>query len=151
MTFKQKNTMVSLVNFVIILLFFLLRLTQLIQNDAFNQSNVSRLWFIIIALSIFVTIAATILTHIVFAIVEVARTGEKDIDIEDFADERDKLIDLKGTQITYTLSSSGVALAMLSYVLGQPPLTMFSLLIFFGVLAQIIGDSFRLLLYQRGV
>lgn len=151
MTFKQKNTIVSLVNFVIILLFFLLRLTQLIQNDAFNQSNVSRLWFIIIALSIFVTIAATILTHIVFAIVEVARTGEKDIDIEDFADERDKLIDLKGTQITYTLSSSGVALAMLSYVLGQPPLTMFSLLIFFGVLAQIIGDSFRLLLYQRGV
>jgi len=143
--------MVSLVNFVIILLFFLLRVTQLNQNNAFNQANVFRLWFIIIALSIFVTIAATILTHIVFAIIKTIKTGEKDIKIEDFADERDKLIDLKGTQITYTLSSSGVALAMLSYVFGQPPLTMFSLLIFFGVLAQIIGDSFRLLLYQRGV
>lgn len=151
MTFKQKNTMVSLVNFVIILLVFLLRITQLNQNDAFNQANVFRLWFIIIALSIFVTIAATILTHIVFAIIEAIKTGEKDIEIEDLADERDKLIDLKGTQITYTLSSSGVALAMLSYVFGQPPLTMFSLLIFFSVLAQIIGDSFRLLLYQRGV
>jgi hypothetical protein len=40
---------------------------------------------------------------------------------------------------------------MLTFVLGQPPLVMFALLIFFGILAQVIGDIFRLYLYRRGV
>jgi hypothetical protein len=39
---------------------------------------------------------------------------------------------------------------MLTFVLGQPPLVMFTLLIFFGVVAQIIGDGLRLYLYRRG-
>jgi hypothetical protein len=39
---------------------------------------------------------------------------------------------------------------MLTFVLGQPPLVMFSLLIFFGLLAQIIGDTSRMILYRRG-
>ena len=150
MTFKQKNIAVSLANFVLILLVFLVRTTQLNQNDAFTPTNVFRLWGVIIVLSIFVTIAATILTHIVFAVVEAIKTGDKNPDIEDFSDERDRLIDLKGTQVTHIISSSGIALAMLSYVLGQSPLVMFSLLILFGLLAQIAGDTFRLLLYQRG-
>jgi hypothetical protein len=39
---------------------------------------------------------------------------------------------------------------MLTFALGQPPLVMFTLLIFFGVVAQIIGDISRLYLYRRG-
>jgi hypothetical protein len=39
---------------------------------------------------------------------------------------------------------------MLTFALGQPPLVMFTLLIFFGVSAQIIGDILRLVLYRRG-
>jgi hypothetical protein len=39
---------------------------------------------------------------------------------------------------------------MLTFVLGQPPLVMFTLLIFFGVVAQILGDISRLVLYRRG-
>jgi hypothetical protein len=39
---------------------------------------------------------------------------------------------------------------MLTFVFGQPPLVMFSLLIFFGVLAQIVADIWRLSLYRRG-
>ena len=150
MTFKQKNITVSLVNFTLILGFFLLRVFQLVQNETFTAPNVFRLWGIIIALAIFVTIAATILTHVVSTLVEAIRTGDAKPDIEDFEDERDKLIDLKGTKITYSFSSLGVFFAMLTYVFGQPPLVMFSLLIFFGVLAQVVGDAVRLLLYQRG-
>ena len=150
MSFKQKNIMVSLVNFTFILVFYLIKVVQMLQNETFTAPNVFRVWGIIIALAIFVTIAATILTHIVSAIIEAVRTGNDDPDIEDFEDERDKLIDLRGTQITYSVSSFGVFFAMLTFVFGQPPLVMFSLLIFFGVLAQIIGDAVRLYLYQRG-
>lgn len=150
MSFKQKNSVVTLVNFSFILLFFLLRVIQLIRNDAFTASKLFWLWGIIIVLAIFVTVAATILTQIVTAIIEAIRTGKENPKIEDFEDERDKLIDLKGTQATYTASSLGSFIAMLSFVFGQPPLVMFSLLIFFGVLAQIIGDVRRLRLYQQG-
>ena len=151
MSFKQKNTIVTLVNFSLILMFYLLRMAQFIQNNNFTDDKVFRLWGIIIVLAVFVTIAATILTHIVSAIIEHARTGEAKPDLENFEDERDKFIDLKGTQVTYTASSIGVFLAMLTFVFGQPPLIMFSLLIFFGVLAQIIGDVTRLSLYKRGL
>jgi hypothetical protein len=39
---------------------------------------------------------------------------------------------------------------MLTFVFGQPPLVMFTLLIFFGLVAQIIGDISRLYLYRKG-
>lgn len=150
MSFQEKNITVSLVNFTLILGYFLIRILQLAATEAFTESNVFRLWVIIIVLAVIVTIAATVLTHIVSAVIEVIKTGEKEPKIEDFADERDKLIDLRGTRITYTVSSLGVLVAMLTFVFGQPPLVMFTLLIFFGVLAQIVGDVSRLLLYRRG-
>ena len=116
----------------------------------FRLTGVFRLWGIVIVLAIIFTIVATILTHIVSAIIEAIKTGSDDPEIEDFEDERDRLIDLRGTKVTYTISSIGVFLAMLTFVFGQPPLVMFTLLIFFGVVAQIIGDISRLILYRRG-
>ena len=150
MSFQQKNITVSLVNFSLILGLFLIRVLQMILNETFNSTNVFRLWGIIIVLAVVVTIFATILTHIVSAIIEATKTGEKEPDIENIADERDKLIDLRGTKITYSISSLGAFLAMLTFAFGQPPLVMFTLLIFFGVLAQVIGDISRLMLYRRG-
>ena len=101
-------------------------------------------------MAIFVTIAATILTHIVSAIIEAVITGEEEPEISDVTDERDRIIDLRGTRVTYSFYSFGVFVAMLTFVPGQPPLVMFTLLVFFGVLAQIIGDMARLVLYRRG-
>jgi len=150
MSFQQKNITVSLVNFSLILGFYLFRVFQMVQGGSFTSTNVFRLWGIVIALAIGVTIFATILTHILSAIIEAIRTGEENPKIEDFEDERDRLIDLRGTKVTYFVSSIGVFLAMLTFVLGQPPLVMFTLLIFFGVVAQIVGDISRLVLYRRG-
>ena len=150
MSFQEKNITVSLVNFSLILGFYLFRVFQMVQGGSFTSTNVFRLWGIVIALAIGVTIFATILTHILSAIIEAIRTGEENPKIEDFEDERDRLIDLRGTKVTYFVSSIGVFLAMLTFVLGQPPLVMFTLLIFFGVVAQILGDISRLVLYRRG-
>ena len=66
------------------------------------------------------------------------------------ADERDQLIDLRGTKVTHTVASLGTFVAMISFVFGQPALVMFALLIGAGVVAQIAGDMFRLTLYRRG-
>ena len=150
MSFQEKNIAVTLANFSLILIYFLARIGYMWATDTFEAGAVFRLWGIIIVLAIVVTILATILTHIVSAIIEAIRTGTDNPDIEDIQDERDQIIDLRGTKATYGVSSVGVALAMLTYVLDQPPLVMFSLLIFFGVVAQIVGDTTRLILYRRG-
>jgi hypothetical protein len=157
MSFQEKNIAVSLGSFSLILVIFIIRVLQLILTDNFTETNVFRLWGIVIVIAIVVTILATILTHILSAIFSAIdhyiKTGDENPDIEDIdhiSDERDKLIDLKGTRVTYTVSSIGVFLAMLTFVFGQLPLVMFTLLIFFGVLAQVIGDISRLLLYRRG-
>jgi hypothetical protein len=150
MSFKQRNITVTLVNFSLILLFYLARVIQLIESGNFTQGPLFRLWGIVIVLAVVVTIAATILTQIATAVVEAVKTGESNPKVEDLEDERDQLIDLKGTRITYTVSSLGGFVAMLSFVFGQPPLVMFALLIFFGVLAQVVGDIARLTFYRRG-
>jgi hypothetical protein len=150
MSFQQKNITVSLVNFSLILGFFLFRVIQMIQSDTFTSTNIFRLWGITIVLAIIVTIIGTILTHIFSAIFEAIRTGNEDPKIEDFEDERDKMIDLRGTRITYVVFSLGVFLSMLTFVFDQPPLVMFTLLILSGLVAQITGDVSRLALYRRG-
>jgi hypothetical protein len=156
MTFQEKNIVVSLGSFLLILGVYLVRLFQMLQGDGLNSTSVFRLWGTVIVLAIFFTIFATILTHIVSAIiqaiVQAIETGEKepDIEIDDLQDERDKLIDLRGTKVTHVVSSIGVGLAMLTYVLGQPPLVMFTLLIFVSIVAQILGDISRLVHYRRG-
>ncbi len=149
MSFQEKNIAVSLSTFTIILGFYLIRVFQLVQSESFNSTNVFRLWGIIAILAVIGTILATIFTHIAGGIVHKVRTNEEP-HIEDIQDERDQIIDLKGTRVAYTFSSIGVALSMLTFVFGQPPLVMFSLLIFFGVLAQVIADIWRLTLYRRG-
>lgn len=150
MSFQEKNITVSLVSFILILGFYLLRLFQIIQGEGLNSTNIFRLWGIVVVLAIIFTVVATVLTHVASAIIQIIETGEENPEIDDLADERDKLIDLRGTKITYTVSSIGVFFAMLTFAFGQPPLVMFALLIFFGVVAQIIGDISRLILYRRG-
>ena len=149
MSFQEKNITVSLSTFALILGYYTLRVFQLVQNDSFTSANIFRLWGFIIVLAVIGTIVATIFTHIAGGIVHRIRTNE-DPQIDGLQDERDQLIDLKGTRVAYTLSSLGVALSMLTFVLGQPPLVLFSLLIFFGILAQVIADLWRLNLYRKG-
>ena len=149
MSFQEKNIAASLSTFTVILGFYLIRIFQLVQSESFSSTNVFRLWGIVAILAVIGTILATIFTHIAGGIVHKVRTNE-DPHIEDIQDERDQIIDLKGTRVAYTFSSIGVALSMLTFVFGQPPLIMFSLLIFFGILSQVIADIWRLTLYRRG-
>ena len=122
----------------------------MIQGGNFEEANIFRLWGITIVLAVIVTIFATILTHIFSAIIQAIKTGEENPNVEDIEDERDKLIDLRGTKLTYVVSSLGVFFSMLTFVFGQPPLVMFTLLIFSGLVAQVTGDVRRLYLYRRG-
>ena len=150
MSFQEKNITVTLISFSLILIFYTTRVFQMAADGGLNSTDLFRLWGIVIVLSIIVTIIGMILTHIVSAIVIAIQTGDENPDIEDIKDERDELIDLKGTKITYTITSIGSFFAMITFVLGQSPLVMFALLVLFGLVAQVIGDVTRLVIYRRG-
>jgi len=149
MTYKERTITATLVSYSLILVFFLIRLFQIVLAGGFDTTNVFRLWGTTIALAIIVTILATILTHIGSSVIHAVKTKEQP-GIEDIQDERDASIDLRGTKVSYFTSMIGIPLSMLTYVLGQPPLVMFTMLIFFGIAAQILGDITRLYLYRRG-
>ena len=150
MSFQEKNITATLVSFSLILVFYTTKVFQMATEGGLNSTDLFRLWGITIVLSIIVTIIGMILTHIVSAIVIAIQTGDENPDIEDIKDERDEIIDLKGTKITYTITSIGSFFAMLTFVLGQSPLVMFALLVFFGLVAQVVGDVTRLVIYRRG-
>lgn len=149
-SFQEKNITVSLVIFSLILVFFLIRIFFLMQTDNFVPEKVFLLWGIIAILAVVVTIFATILTHIISLIIEGIRT-KKEPKVEDIQDERDQLIDLRGTKLTHQINSSAILLSMLTFVISRQPLVMFTMLIASGIVAQIIGDAYRLHLYQRGL
>jgi hypothetical protein len=149
MSFHQRTVTVSLVIFSLILGLVVIRVVKMIQTDTFTMENVVQLWGIVLVLAVIGTIVATILTQIGSGIVQAARTGEEP-KLDDIQDERDKIIDLRGTRVTYLVTSLGGFFAMLTFVLGQSPLVMFSLLLLFGVLGQVVGDLARLYLYRRG-
>jgi hypothetical protein len=133
----------------LILGFYLISLFQLVQGGILNSEHVFRLWGIVVVLATIGTVTIIIFTHIASNVIHTIKTN-KESHLKDIQDERDKLIELKGTNVAYRVSSIGVALSMLTLVLGQPPLVMFSLLIFSGIVAQISADLRRLYLYRRG-
>lgn len=149
MSYQEKNITVSLMSYILILGYYLVNLFQMYQGEGLNPAKVFSLWATVIIATIIVNIIASILANIVLSIVHAirTRTEEQERFIED---ERDKLIGLKGVNLSYITFSIGVFLAMLTFVFGQPPLVMFSMIVFFSLAAELIGDISQLYYYRRG-
>ena len=147
MSYEQRNIAVSLTISVLVLGYYIFRWVGMLSGGTFVAENVYRLWGVMIAISIAANIFGVIFTQIVSAIVYQIRTNKEEKFVKD---ERDQLIDLRGTRVAYLAFSLGVLVSMLSLVLGRPPLVMFSLLIFFGLVSQIAADVTRLVIYRRG-
>ncbi len=139
MSERKVTISVSLASTLLILGYYLIKLLPLFQQGDLTPDDVFRLAGIVIVASIVLNIAGNIITHIVINIIHAIQTrSEKEVRL--LEDERDKLIGLKGTQVSYIVFSLGVLVSMLTFVLGQPPLVMFSLIVFFSLLAEIIGN-----------
>lgn len=149
MSYQEKNITVSLMTFLLILGFYLVNLFQMFQGGGLVATRLFNLWAIVIVAGILVNIFASILTNIVLSIVHAIRTGTKESE-RFIEDERDQLIELKGTKSSYIVYSIGVLLSMLTFVFGQPPLVMFSMIVCSGLVAEIIGDLSQIYLYRRG-
>jgi hypothetical protein len=149
MSYQEKNITVSLVTHLLIVAYFLVNLFQMFQEGGLVSTRLFRLWAIVIIATIIVNMIGGILTDIVLSIVHAIRTGSAEKE-RLIADERDRSIELKGVKASYIAFSIGVLLSMLTFVFGQPPLVMFSLLVFFSIAAELMGDISQLYFYRRG-
>lgn len=148
MSYEEKNATVSLMNSGFILGFYLLRLWQMAQSGTMNEIAVYSLWATIIVVAIIASVAANVITQIVTGIIHTVRTDEEE---SYFTDERDRLIGLIGARNSGVALGIGVFIAMLTLVFNQPVLVMFNLLIFFMIVAEILGSLTRIYLYRRGI
>ena len=149
MSYQEKNITGSLVSHLLIVSYYLVSLFQMQQAGGLVSTRVFSLWAIVIVATIIATILGSILTNILLSIVHAIKTRSEQVE-KNIEDERDNLIGLKGSKVSYIAFSIGVLIAMLTFAFGQPPLVMFSLLILSSILAEIIGDISQLYLYRKG-
>lgn len=149
MAYEEKNITVSLVTHLLIAVYYVVNWLGIYQAGELSPNRLFGLWAIVIAASICSNIVASILTNIFLTIVEAIK-AKKYEEPRFTSDERDELISLKGTRLAYLIFSIGVFISIVVFAFGNPPLMMVSLIIFFGVFAQIAGDLLQIYLYRRG-
>jgi hypothetical protein len=149
MSYKEKSISISLVSYIMILGYYLIQVFQMIRGGGLVASRLFALWAVVIVSTILVNILGNILASIVLAIAHAIRTRSEQVE-KYVEDERDRLIDLKGSKIAYITFSIGVFIAMLAFILGQSALVMFALIVFFSSAAEIVGSISQIVQYRRG-
>ncbi len=94
-----------------------------------------------------VTIAAKIIIHIIFSISNTIATREKIPPM----DERDKLIELRSSQIGKYVFGLGFIASMATLVMGMSVNAMFIVIIASGILSEILDNGFQLYYFRKGI
>lgn len=148
MTYQEKKSIVTLASSILIFAVYCLCMIPRYPDGASDIAETFRYWGSFILYLTLISIAAHIVISIAFNIVFRMTTGEKE---PAFADELDKLIDLKAFRNSFLLFIIGFLAAMGALVIDQPASMMFILLIASGFLADLAGSATRLYHYRRGV
>lgn len=140
MSLREKTTWLSLALF---LFFFGAYYTLAFRAVLGNETSSDMLpgYFIITAGFVFVI---QTLLHLIRSIAFNREAGRGE-------DEREKLIELKATRMAYYVLIFGILVAILSNVSVASPLKTINILVFFFIVAQIIGFSVQLFYYRRGI
>ena len=144
---QEKQSIVSIIGSVLVIGFYSLYVYRhYIQTDPELLNNY-QFWGKSFLYLIPVAIVVQIVIQIVFAIANRIITQE---DMPDFADERDKLIELKSIRISHWIFIFGFMLAMGSLAMGMQPFVMFLTLISSGFLASLASEVAKIIYYRKG-
>lgn len=148
MSYQEKRSLVNLISSVLITaLYSAFMIQRYPQADAYSR-EVFYFWGTFFLILIPVSIVARILIYILFSIVNAIATREEDPPI---VDEREKLIELRGGQLSRYVFALGVMLAMGSLVVGLPPDAMFIILICAAVVSEIVSETAQFYFYRQGL
>lgn len=147
MSYHEKRAIVSMVTSVLITVGYSVYLyLRYLAGDG-ELINNPRFWGAAFLIFILVSIVANILITIAFIIYYRITEKEEEPSI---ADERDKLIALKGARNASYTFSIGVVLSMVALVVNLPLYVMFIGIVAAGLLSSVVDDLTQFLLYRRG-
>ncbi|WP_342431131.1 hypothetical protein [Neobacillus sp. FSL H8-0543] len=148
MTYQEKKSIVSVISAILIFVSFCLFMYPRYPGEGVESSVVFHYWGSFVLYLTLFSIVAHIVISIIFNIVFRMTTNEKE---PAFADELDKLIDLKAFRNSFFVFVVGFLFAMGSLVINQPLHVMFIILISAGFISDITGSVTKLYHYRRGV
>ena len=148
MTYQEKKSIVSLISAILIFGSYCLYMYPQYPEGGLESKETFRYWGSFVLILTLVSIVAHIMISIIFNIVFRITTREKE---PTFADELDKLIDLKAYRNSFFVFIIGFLLAMGSLVIYQPSHVMFMILIISGFISDVTGSVTKLYHYRRGV
>lgn len=148
MTYQEKKSIVSLISAILIFVAYCLYLYPQYPEGGLDTTETFRFWGSFVLILTLVSIVAHIIISIIFNIVFRITTREKE---PRFADELDKLIDLKANRNSFFVFIVGFLLAMGSLIIYQPSQVMFIILITSGFISDVTGSVTKLYHYRKGV
>jgi hypothetical protein len=148
MTYQEKKSIVSLISAILIFGLYSLYMYPQYPKGSVESIETFRYWGSFVLILTLVSIIAHIIISIIFNIVFRITTNEKE---PKFADELDKLIELKAFRNSFFLFILGFLLAMGSLIIYQPSHVMFIILILSGFISDVTGSVTKLYHYRRGV
>jgi hypothetical protein len=148
MTYQEKKSIVSVISAILIFVSYCLFMYPRYPGGGAESSEVYHYWGSFVLYLTLFSIVAHIIISIIFNILFRLTTNEKE---PAFADELDKLIDLKSFRNSFFVFVVGFLFAMGSLVFNQPVNVMFMILISAGFLSDITGSVTKLYHYRRGV
>ena len=148
MTYQEKKNIVNIISALLITVIYALIVFQRHQDGRFDLTEDYTKWGIIFLIFIGVSIGARIIIYIIFHIINAIATQEEDIPV---TDERDKLVELKGTRNSYYTFSIGFALAIISMSIGLTPVFLFIAFFVCCLLGDIVGNISQIYYYRKGI
>lgn len=148
MTYQEKKSIVSLISAIFIFISFCLYMYPQYPEGAVDSSETFRYWGFFVIILTGLSIVAHIVISIIFNIFFRITTKEQK---PAFADELDKLIDLKANRYSFFVFIIGFVIAMGSLIIDQWSQMMFIILVVSGFSADVVGSLSKLYYYRRGV
>lgn len=148
MSYQEKTSIISIISSLLVFVGLGIYAFQVYNSGNMGSENILSTWgFIFIVLTI-LSIVSHIILHIIVSTVTAVKTKSKDSFV---TDERDKLIELKGTRNKHYVFITGFAISMGMFAMKISPEFIFPALFFFGFLAALVGDISKLYFYRRGM
>ena len=148
MPFQQQMTIVSVLTTLLVFSIYFYLLSGYHADGAFAGPDAtivaSRLLLWLIAASIAANIALQIVSSIVIAILR------NDPNPNMVADERDRIFELRGMQVTAIVTGIGFVLSIIAVNLGVAAWLALNFIMVGFALGDMAGNLFRLYLYRRG-
>ncbi len=139
-TFKEKSTWIHLITTLLIFGFYFTKAIYKFINATIEETNLIGL-FIAVVISM---IIIEVISHIILSIVYRKQSIKEE-------DERDNLIQSKATKTSYYILVIGVWITSMSILNISSPFLMANIIMFFFILAEIIGMSIQLYYYRKGI